>query len=103
MTKCAGFAVAVLAASCVHGELMNARLKFDANDDIVAAGKSFCLKTEVVQTSGDALVIDPSDCTLLQPTGPKGVITLSDECLSGTVMTEMKELRFDFSLATAGE
>ena len=98
MMKFARFAFAVLVAPCVYGELMNARLKFDSNEDIVAAGKSFCLKTEVVQTSGDALVIDPSDCTLLQSTGLKGAIVPSAECLSGAVMTEMKELRFDFSL-----
>ena len=97
------FPIVLLSVLSVHADMMNARLKFDSSDDIIDAGKSFALKTKVIQTSGEALVIDPSDLTLLQPTGSKGRILPTPDCLSGMTLTEMKELRFDFAIATPGE
>lgn len=92
-----------LTAAVVQAEMVNARIRFEESDALVVCEKTMHLKQEVVQTSGDWLVIDPDAFTEFQPADPNGSFVHPEGALSPVSLVHVKELGYGFSLATAGE
>ena len=93
----------MLLASCLIAGMMNARIRFEDSDAVCQAGRSMCLATEVVQTSGSHLVIEPGDLCRFQPSSPDGRVFAAEGSVSGCALVNMKELAWNFVLAEAGE
>ncbi len=92
-----------LLAVCVLASMMNARIRFEESDSVRQSGRSMCLATEVVQTSGDWLVIEPGELCGFQPSGPGGRVFSPTGSVSGCALVNMKELEWEFELAEGGE
>lgn len=92
-----------IAAGVAVADMMNARIRFEDSDNVRQADRSMCLNTDVIQTGGDYLVLDPDDVTVMQPANPNGIICTNGEAVSGAVLTHMKELGWSFELAEGGE
>lgn len=97
------FLAAVLAAMSASGEMMNARIRFEESDAIRATGHSLCLATEVVQASGDWLVLEPNEFSCFQPANPMAKVFAAEGAVSGCALQNMKELGWNFELAEDGE
>lgn len=93
----------LLLAVCVLAGMMNARIRFEESSSVRQSGRSICLAAEVIQTSGDFLVIEPGELCALQPSCPEGKIFSPEGSLSGCAVVNMKELAWEFTLAEAGE
>lgn len=96
-------AVAVLAVHVVRAEMMNARIRFEPSETVSQAGRSLCLKTEVVQMRPDILVIEPNEFDVFQPANPKGRIVQAEGSLSCAALTHMKELGWRFEISDPGD
>lgn len=90
------------AALSVQSAMMNARMRFEESEAVVQSGKCLHLKAEVVQTSGDWLVIEPTAFNAFEPSSEKGRITTKEESLERNVVQNARVLGFDFTLAEGG-
>lgn len=92
-----------LVAGSARAEMMNARIRFEPSEAISQAGRSLCLKTEVVQVRPGALVIEPNDFSVFQPANPNGRVVDAEGSLSRAAVTHMKELGWRFEITDPGE
>ena len=94
--------MSVAAALPGQSAMMNARMRFEESDAVVQSGRCLHLKTEIVQTSGDWLVIEPTAFNAFEPSSERGRITTKDESLEKCVIQNARVLGFDFTLAEGG-
>ena len=94
--------MSVVAALSGQSAMMNARMRFEESDAVVQSGKCLHLKTEVVQTSGDWLVIEPTAFNAFEPSSERGRITTKEESLEKCVIQNARVLGYDFTLAEGG-
>ena len=92
--------VVVLAAAA--STLLSANLQFDIPEGVVQTGRTLALKTTVVQTSGDWLVIDGVEFSKYRPSGEKGRLEPSEGSLAPCVVRYASDLFYAFSISERG-
>lgn len=90
------------AALSAEAAMMNARIRFEDAEGVVQSGRCMHLKTEIVQTHGDWLVIEPTAFNEFEPSSEKGRITAKAESLEKNVIQNARVLGYDFTLAAGG-
>ena len=91
------------AASFARGDMIGARLLFEPSDAVRLSGSSMCLATKIVQTAGDALVVEPGEFCAFQPANPSGRVFAAEGSISGLCVAHAKELAWDLEIAEDGD
>jgi len=98
-----GLLSAALVAGTASADMMNARIRFEESESVVQAGRSLCLKTEIVQELPGVLLIEPNEFSVFQPANPKAKVADFEGSLSHATVTHMKELGWRFEITDPGE